>query len=602
MAEREKDHAGWNRYFVINNDNLGRTIVLNGVPVRHYELAGPLPAFAVIEVDGQVGFWHGVGGRYYIPDAMSLPAKGGKKRRANAPPEGEGSPKVRRQSGTRPPKSARRQPDAPRPAQQKNVRFEGKVHVNMRGGSGGDDSSAGSVKKKGPSLSKAMQKFQKQAEKYKATQQGKNKRPVKEYAGSVAEEPDPKRRKATRPLTTAQGAQKGKEEVKKAAAAAERKKNEDFEKAAARTEKKNKDKDAAAQQEEQRRQEDAKLEELEGVPRTFLEILLSDDFDDFGRTTVDPTWSKAKIFLELVKLKTLKREPNGTVQAGGKASGTTDSKGAAAGAKDLATTGSEGPAGGKRLAIEPPAGPAPNPKRPATATATGPTTTLARRPSQALLETSIDPDLIARAALIDASREQDSPAAEQAPAAAASDEAQRRAMLWAQFTEAQRQKWLERWTGWMAVANIDSSPQALRLPKQSRPRLPWPRVTEHNAQEVQRQSGVYFYLAMVNGPEVAGTDGDGMKFVEAGTCEVHDGYFGTPGYVQGGVVAQARPWSERPTEGFEEMLRAAREDESGRAYMSDGYAARNGRPRGVLPGDLPRGPRHEELDDVGAGG
>lgn len=49
------------------------------------------------------------------------------------------------------------------------------------------------------------------------------------------------------------------------------------------------------------------------------------------------------------------------------------------------------------------------------------------------------------------------------------------------------------------------------------------------------------------------------------------------------------------------MLRAAREDGSGRAYMSDGYAARNGRPRGVLPGDLPRSPRYEELGDVGAG-
>jgi hypothetical protein len=201
-------------------------------------------------------------------------------------------------------------------------------------------------------------------------------------------------------LTTAQVAQKGKEEVKKAAAAAERKKNEDVEKAAAGTEKKQKGKDAAAQQEEQRRQYDAKLEELEGVPRTFLEILLS---DDFGRTTVDPTWSKVKIFIELMKLKKLKREPNGTAQTGGKASDTAASKGAAAGAKDPATTGSKGPAGGKRLAIEPPAGPAPNPKRPATGTARGPPTTLARCPSQALLEPPIDPDLIARATLIDAS-------------------------------------------------------------------------------------------------------------------------------------------------------------------------------------------------------
>lgn len=438
MAEREKDHAGWHRYFIINNDNFGRIIVINGVPVRPYELAGPLPAFAVIEVEGQVGFWHGVGGRYYIPDATSFPAKGGNKRKANVPPEGEGSPKVPRQSGIKPPKSARRQPDTPRPAQQKNVRFGSTLFGHMRGGSGGDDSSAGSGKKKSPSVSKEMQKLQKQAEKYKATQKGKNKRSSKEDARSGAEAPDHKRRKATRPLTTALVAQKGKKEFKKAEVTTERKKKEDIEKAAAGTEKKKKDEDAAAQQEEQRRQEEAKLEEeLAGIPRIYLETLLSPYCFLSG---VNPKWSKG-CGLSSKSEKKWNSEADETAQAGWTARSTAASEGAAAGAKYLAiedsiglatkagpaNTDSKGPVtDGKRRAIEPPAGPVPDSKRPATGTATVPTTTLARRPSQALLETSIDPDLTAPTALIDASREPDPPVAEQARPASPSDEAQRR--------------------------------------------------------------------------------------------------------------------------------------------------------------------------------
>ena len=49
-------------YFVTNLD--GRTIVINGMEIHKGEVAGPLPAFAVIETSGgQVSFWWGVGGR-----------------------------------------------------------------------------------------------------------------------------------------------------------------------------------------------------------------------------------------------------------------------------------------------------------------------------------------------------------------------------------------------------------------------------------------------------------------------------------------------------------------------------------------------------------
>ncbi|TAQ84066.1 hypothetical protein B7494_g7619 [Chlorociboria aeruginascens] len=60
--EYSKDARYDARYFVTNLD--GRTLLINGLEVRRGEIAGPLPAFAVIECPGgQVAFWWGQGGR-----------------------------------------------------------------------------------------------------------------------------------------------------------------------------------------------------------------------------------------------------------------------------------------------------------------------------------------------------------------------------------------------------------------------------------------------------------------------------------------------------------------------------------------------------------
>ncbi|OBU00419.1 hypothetical protein VE01_01411 [Pseudogymnoascus verrucosus] len=67
-SERQKDHDRWYRYFLINNDPWDRTIIVNGVQVKPGAVAGPLPAFAMLELDGQAAFWFGVGGRNYDPN------------------------------------------------------------------------------------------------------------------------------------------------------------------------------------------------------------------------------------------------------------------------------------------------------------------------------------------------------------------------------------------------------------------------------------------------------------------------------------------------------------------------------------------------------
>jgi hypothetical protein len=51
-------------YFVTNLH--GGTLIVNGMEIKKGDVAGPLPAFAVIEsLGGQVSFWWGVGGRHY---------------------------------------------------------------------------------------------------------------------------------------------------------------------------------------------------------------------------------------------------------------------------------------------------------------------------------------------------------------------------------------------------------------------------------------------------------------------------------------------------------------------------------------------------------
>lgn len=74
-SERQKDHDRWYRYFLINNDPWERTIVVNGVQVKPGAVAGPLPSFAILELDGQAAFWFGVGGRDFDPNTTIPPEK-----------------------------------------------------------------------------------------------------------------------------------------------------------------------------------------------------------------------------------------------------------------------------------------------------------------------------------------------------------------------------------------------------------------------------------------------------------------------------------------------------------------------------------------------
>lgn len=74
-SERQKDHDRWYRYFLINNDPWERTIVVNGVQVKPGAIAGPLPSFAILELDGQAAFWFGVGGRDFDPNTIVPPEK-----------------------------------------------------------------------------------------------------------------------------------------------------------------------------------------------------------------------------------------------------------------------------------------------------------------------------------------------------------------------------------------------------------------------------------------------------------------------------------------------------------------------------------------------
>lgn len=74
-SERQKDHDRWYRYFLINNDPWERTIVVNGVQVKPGAIAGPLPSFAILELDGQAAFWFGVGGRDFDPNTTPSPEK-----------------------------------------------------------------------------------------------------------------------------------------------------------------------------------------------------------------------------------------------------------------------------------------------------------------------------------------------------------------------------------------------------------------------------------------------------------------------------------------------------------------------------------------------
>jgi hypothetical protein len=62
QEEYQKDDVLKARYFVTNLH--GGTLIVNGLEVREAEVAGPLPAFAVIECPGgQVAFWFGTRGR-----------------------------------------------------------------------------------------------------------------------------------------------------------------------------------------------------------------------------------------------------------------------------------------------------------------------------------------------------------------------------------------------------------------------------------------------------------------------------------------------------------------------------------------------------------
>lgn len=74
-SERQRDHDRWYRYFLINSDPWERTIVINNVHVKPGAVAGPLPAFAMLELGGQAAFWFGVGGRDYDPHTTTPPEK-----------------------------------------------------------------------------------------------------------------------------------------------------------------------------------------------------------------------------------------------------------------------------------------------------------------------------------------------------------------------------------------------------------------------------------------------------------------------------------------------------------------------------------------------
>ncbi|KAL5352175.1 hypothetical protein ACLOAV_002121 [Pseudogymnoascus australis] len=86
-SERQRDHDRWYRYFLINNDPLERIIIVNGVYVKPGAVAGPLPAFAMLELGGQAAFWFGVGGRDYDPNTTTPPEK----RMAEEEPPGYGN-------------------------------------------------------------------------------------------------------------------------------------------------------------------------------------------------------------------------------------------------------------------------------------------------------------------------------------------------------------------------------------------------------------------------------------------------------------------------------------------------------------------------------
>lgn len=92
-SERQKDHDRWYGYFLINNDPLERTIIVNGVQVKPGEIAGPLPAFAMLELGDQAAFWFGVGGRNFDPNTAQPPAK---RTAENDAPEGGNRTKVMR--------------------------------------------------------------------------------------------------------------------------------------------------------------------------------------------------------------------------------------------------------------------------------------------------------------------------------------------------------------------------------------------------------------------------------------------------------------------------------------------------------------------------
>lgn len=67
-AERHKDYDGRYQYFIVNNDPYNRSLIVNGTTIPRGFVAGPLPTFATIECDGNIGFWHGYGGTFYNLD------------------------------------------------------------------------------------------------------------------------------------------------------------------------------------------------------------------------------------------------------------------------------------------------------------------------------------------------------------------------------------------------------------------------------------------------------------------------------------------------------------------------------------------------------
>jgi hypothetical protein len=67
QAEHEKDDDKSEVYFLVNLDP--RVVRVNGVDVPQFDVAGPMPDFAILECPGgQVGFWWGVDGEQYEPD------------------------------------------------------------------------------------------------------------------------------------------------------------------------------------------------------------------------------------------------------------------------------------------------------------------------------------------------------------------------------------------------------------------------------------------------------------------------------------------------------------------------------------------------------